>query len=141
VTHIGHAAMSAGLVGVVPARDGERRARADLTTADSRSNEDGLPSAAIRFAVDQGGQPRRRPRAGGQPAGMLRGIGRAQQGERVREPGRAWAGDGAGELPTTPEGFRRWTTPSTCRPTRAALEAGTVAFFGRAGVEQISALP
>jgi hypothetical protein len=50
---------------------------------DKRSNEDGLPSAAIRFAVDQGVSRDGAQRARGQLDGMLRGIRRAQQGERV----------------------------------------------------------
>src|SRR4030095_14229766 len=47
--------------------------------ADRRSNEDGLPSAAIRFAVDHGVSRDGAQTAGGQPDGMLRGIGRASR--------------------------------------------------------------
>ena len=69
------------------------------------------------------------------------GLGRAQQGERVRDPGRAWAGDGAGELPTTPEGFRRWDDaqhpPAGTPVAPGGRHRGVVS---RAGVEQISAL-
>src|SRR5262245_12353489 len=61
---------------------------------------------------------------------MLRGIGRAQQGERVCDPGRARAGAGAGGNADDARGIpalARGAAPAVGTP--VALETGTVAFF------------
>ena len=61
---------------------------------------------------------------------MLRGIGRAQQGERFVIQDGCGQVIAQGEMPTTPEGFRRWHEAQQLPvATPVALETGTVAFF------------
>jgi hypothetical protein len=74
-----------------------------------RSNEDGLPSAAIRFAVDHGVSRDGAPSVEeGSPMECYVGLDvHSKASVFVIQDGRGQVLS-QGELPTTPEGFRRW---------------------------------
>ena len=107
-----------------------RRARADLIPADSRSNEDGLPSVAIRFAVDTGSAETAPKEQEGSPIECCVGLDvHSKASMFVIQDGRGQV-IAQGELPTTPEGFRRWDgRPAPAGRHARAVEAGTVALF------------
>src|SRR2546425_215107 len=75
----------------------------------NRIDEGGLPSAAVRSTVNHGVSRNGAPiQGGGQPDGIVRGTGRAQQVQRVRDRsgGRSRGGarghpDHAGGLPSS----------------------------------------